>query len=230
MRASSIQTEPLHALRLPQPYFVDAHHSPTDRVHQSRCATHARRGPPATQPGASRVLASYLLYNASISLESAPREKCVYTHVATSPASLTSLAQPSERDRASKIHSVRPRASYVSCNPRSPLSRCCVVDCCVARTVMSKKKRRARRFEILLNRAASESGAKSANKGGSSSSVLLASSDSPSPLSDSVVVAVVVVGIIAAGVGGGAWSAKKLRSASSSVLQTATHASSEPVL
>ena len=224
MRASSIQTEPLHALRLPQPYFVDAHHSPTDRVHQNRCEAHAPRDLPATQPGASRVLASYLLYVASIILESAQREKCVYTHVATSPASLTSLAQPSERDRASKIHSVRPRASYVSCNPRSPLSRCCVVDCCVARTETSKKRRRARRFEILLNRATSESGAKSANKGGSSSSVLLASSSSSS-LSDSVVV--VVVDIAA---GGGAWSAKKSHSASSSVLQNAAHASSEPVL
>ena len=225
MRASSIQTEPLHALRLPQPYFVAAHHSPTDRVHQNQCAVHAPRGPPAIQPGASRVLASYLLYVASIILESAPREKSVYTHVATSPASLTSLAQPSERDRASKIHSVRPRASYVSCNPRSPLSRCCVVERCVARAETSKKRRKARRFEILLNRAASESGAKSANKGGSSSSVLLASSSSSS-LSDSVVV-VVVVDIAA---GGGAWLAKKSRSASSSVLQNATHASPEPVL
>ena len=148
----------------------------------------------------------------------------MYTHVATSPASLTSLAQPSERDRASKIHSVRPRASYVSCNPRSPLSRCCVVERCVARAETSKKRRKARRFEILLNRATSESGAKSANKGGSSSSVLLASSSSS--LSDSIVV-VVVVDIAA---GGGAWLAKKSRSASSSVLQNATHASPEPVL
>ncbi len=63
---SSIQEEPPRALRPPQAYFVAAHYSPTDRAHQSRCAAHARQGPPAAQPCVSRVLASYLPYIAII--------------------------------------------------------------------------------------------------------------------------------------------------------------------
>ena len=102
-----------------------------------------------------------------------------------SPASLTSRAHPSTRDRASKIHSVRPHASYVSCNPRSLLSRCCAppppaADCPgVTRTETSKRRRKAWRFEIFSKCTGSESGTNSANDDDDSSLSVLASDPSP---------------------------------------------------
>ena len=128
-----ISLEPLHAQHPSQSYFVAPHHSYTDRVHQDRYVRAARRAFSCSCSSAMRVARARRLsplhrqYNPGVST----KEKRGFrerrnAHVAISPASLTSCAHPSARARASKVHSVHPRASYVSCNPRSPLSRCCL--------------------------------------------------------------------------------------------------------
>src|SRR5712691_1953650 len=59
---NSSQREQQHIPRTLPAYSAAALHSPTDRVHQSRCAEHARQGSPAIQPCALRGRASYLPY------------------------------------------------------------------------------------------------------------------------------------------------------------------------
>ena len=140
------------------------------------------------------------------------------------------------------VGSMRPRAPYVSCSPRSPLSWCCAPpplppavgyhrQCPgVARTETSRRRRNAQRLEMFPKCDASESSTNSASDDSSpsSSSVLASSSSDSSPAPEPV--AVISTSSSSPGVGLGAWSGKNSRSVSRSVLQKAAHASSEPGL